>query len=210
MSMFEMTRREGAKAKHLRKSGMIPVGLVEKNHETVPLQISRQQFKEAVQSGARTHVDIHIAGENESRQALLKHIDMDPISREIMSITLMAVSGDDLVKMDVPITTYGENEDAKAGGVTLTVVTDHLKLRGRVDVMPEMLQVDVSNVPAGGTIHAAEIELPEGVELLTSSDVIVISNTIDKAPELPTEEEAEEAAGGEGEEQSAETGSDAI
>ncbi|HEY0868455.1 MAG TPA: 50S ribosomal protein L25 [Fimbriimonas sp.] len=193
MSLFELSQRQETKAKNLRKQGFIPVGLVERDHHTVPLQISKQQFKEATHGGGHTQIEIRVDGEKGSRKAILKNIDMDPISREILAITMQAVSGEDMVKMDVPVVGVGDNEDAKAGGVTLTLVTDHLKLRGRVDAMPEVLTVDVSSLPAGGTITASEVALPEGIELLNSADTIVFSNTIDKEPEL--EPEAEEAEG---------------
>lgn len=193
MSLFELAPREGAKPKQLRKKGIIPVGLVEKNHQTRPLQMTVAGFKAATRGGGHTHIDVHIDGERGPRKAILKRIDMDPMSHDIICITLQEVSAEDRVKMDVPIVGVGDNEATKEGGVTLTLVTDHLKLRGRVDSLPEVIQVDVSTLQAGGTITAGDIELPEGIELLQSTDTIVFSNTIDKEPELEAPEETETA-----------------
>jgi large subunit ribosomal protein L25 len=201
MSTFELAPRQVANARKLRKLGMIPVGLVAKTHETLPYQISINQFRDVMHGGGHSHVDVQVQGEKGTRKAIVKQIDRDPLHHAILNITLQEVSAEDRVRMDVPIVGVGleENEDAKAGGVTLTLVTDHLKLRGRVDEMPESITVDVSKLAAGASITAGELELPGDIELQNTPDTIIFSNTINRVYEEevePTETETE--AGEEG------------
>lgn len=195
MSVFQVSRRSSGKAKHLRAQGIIPMGLVERSNVTLPLQVSQEHFNEAARQGGHTQVEIQIEGESKPRKAIFKAIDMDPMRHEITHITLQEVTGDSQVKMDVPVVAVGHNEDSKAAGVTLTAVTTSLKVRGRVDAIPESIEVDVSNLHAGEHISASDVTLPEGVELMSPADAIVFSNTIDKAPELAAEPEEMEATG---------------
>src|SRR4051794_10465006 len=102
MSTFELAPRQVANARKLRKLGMIPVGLVARTHETVPYQISINQFRAAMHGGGHSHVDIQIHGEKGTRKAIVKQIDRDPLHHMVLNITLQEVTGEDRVRMEIP------------------------------------------------------------------------------------------------------------
>lgn len=201
MSMFQVEKRERgtAKPKQLRKRGVLPMALVDRSHETMLIQAPVDSLREAM-----AHVDGHgrlefqIEGEKKTRNAIVKHIEQDPLRHELIHVTLQEVSDGDTVKMDVPVVPTGHPEDLDSKGVTLQAVTDHLKLRGQFSSLPESIEVDISQLSVGHHISAGEVELPEGVELMTAADATLFTMTVNRANLEPeTSEETEETAAGE-------------
>ena len=193
MSMFQVERRqrEGAKPKQLRKSGLLPMALVERSHETMLLQAPVEELREAMR-----HVDGHgaleiqIGGENSSRKAIIKHIEQDALRRELIHVTLQEVSDDDQVKLDLPIILRGHPDDA-GEGVTLTQTLDHLKVRGQLKKIPDHIEVDVSTLSAGHHVEVNQLSLPEGVECLSPMDATVVTMMLVREPELEATETEE-------------------
>lgn len=199
MSMFQVENRsrDGAKPKQLRKSGLLPMALVERSHETKLLQAPFEDLREAMR-----HLDGHgamefqISGEAGPRKAIVKHIEKDAIKRELVHVTLQEVSDEDSIKMDLPIILRGHVEDEQ--GITLTQVLDHLKVRGKLKNMPDHVEINVGGMTVGSHIEAGQIELPEGIESLSPSDATVATLSVVSEPVLETEDEIASAAEAQG------------
>jgi large subunit ribosomal protein L25 len=116
------------------------------------------------------------------------------------------VGEDDVLKLDVQIVPMGTPEPVALGEAMLTQPTTTVKLRGKVADMPEQLEVDVSQLKIGESIHAGELPLPPGVDLISSPEstlftvqVIRAVTEADLTPAVEGEEGAGEEEEGEGE-----------
>jgi large subunit ribosomal protein L25 len=194
MALFTVQRRSRStsKPKHLRKQGLLPMALVERTHETTFIQASVVSLREAIShADGLGRLDLQIEGEKGTRKAIVKHIEHDALKHQLIHVTLQEVNEDDSIKIDLPVVIVGQPTAMETEDALLTVVTDHIKVKGKMSSLPERLELDITNLEVGHHIEASAIELPEGVELLSSPDATIVSLRL---AALATEEVLDEPA----------------
>jgi len=206
MSALQVEARASAKPAQLRRKGILPMALVQRDRSTKLIQATEADLRKAMShADGLGRLDIEISGEKKPRKVMVKHIEKNFIRQEILCVTLVEVSADDIVKLDIPVHPINVPENFEGAGLSLMHPTDHLKVRGKMSLMPERIDVDLAHLEVGHHINAGDIALPEGIELLSSPDATLFSLQILKAaslePEVPTEpaegEEGGEAASAE-------------
>lgn len=193
MSIFQVEKRNPGAEKNtkLRSRGVVPMALVQRSHETVPIQASAVDLRQAL-----AHLDSHgrlefkVGDEKVSRFAIVKHFEQDPLKHHTVHLTLQEVADDDMVKVDVPVVAIGHSTDTEVTGVNLQVLIDHLKVKGRMADIPEKFEVDVSHLGIGDHIAASDVKMPEGIELLSPPDGTLFAITVMRGAVETTEEGA--------------------
>jgi large subunit ribosomal protein L25 len=194
MSVLQVEHRTSGKPAQLRRRGLLPMALVERNHTTTLIQASEHDLRKAVQGAdGLGRLDIEIAGETKARKVMVKHIEKDFIRQQILCVTLVEVSAEDVVKFDLPIIGVNIPEDFEGHGLSLMNPTDHIKVRGKMSALPERIEIDLSHLEVGHHVNAGDVQLPEGVELISSPDATLFSLQVLKAASLEPEGAAEAA-----------------
>lgn len=178
MATFQVFPRESSvKAKKLRQQGLVPIALIDRNHQPTLVQASLLELRRAV-ARADSHgtVEIQLQGEKQTRKAMVRNIEHDALKHQVLSVTLQEVADDDMLKLDVPIVAIGTPRALEEGSnVMLETPTDHVKLKGKVVELPDHLEVDVTGLGLGEHISASDLQLPSGVELLSPPDAVLFS-----------------------------------
>lgn len=179
----------GHRTKAMRKEGQVPMALITKPDHTIRLiQADAHAVRQAV---GRAHgagmFDIQIDGEAKPRSVIVKQIDKEYLSQRINTVTLMEVSKTDTITADIPVTHIGTPEAVSSGVALLATPTTHVKVKGQVSKIPDSFEVDVTELAVGGHITAADLKLPDGVELASPADTLLFSVSIAKEPELEVE-----------------------
>lgn len=165
----------------LRRQGLLPIALVRRDFTTVNLQVPVDALKTAIKhADGHGRFELTIAGQG-TFKAVLKSQSYDWLHHKPLSATLQEVGEDDVLKLDVPVVAVGSPVSVGEGTGMLTQPTDHLKLKGKVADMPEQIEVDVSHLEIGGSVHASQIELSAGVDLLTSGEATLFTVQIVRA-----------------------------
>lgn len=194
MSVLNATLRDAAaKPKRLRNDGFVPLALLQPGSPSMLLQAKVADLKHAISHVRGAGIlDIMIEGEKAKRHVMLKGVDQDPVARAILSVTFMQVSEKDKVKADLPIASVGTPHPVAEGFGVLVHPTNAVTIRGRVSDIPDHLEVDISAMQVGESIHAGDVKLADGLELLSSADAILFS--LQQARNLMADIEAEQAA----------------
>jgi large subunit ribosomal protein L25 len=193
-------RVQGGKniARRLRKSGVIPAILYGKDVEPLPLGISAKEWRilqGRVKSNTIIKMELKRNDHAEERPVMLKEMQKAALSDTVLHLDFLQVSMERAVQVEVPIHLVGEPVGLTKGGV----IEQHLRaimvesLPGQI---PEKIDVDISALDIGDSIHVNEIGLP-GIKLLAPPDVAVVGVTPPQAEEKPAEVAApvaEEAA----------------
>jgi large subunit ribosomal protein L25 len=144
-------------------------------------------------SGAGINTLVELRLEGTARTVLVKELQRDPVRGRPLHADFYLVELDKTVEVSVPIRLLG-----KAQGVELGGILDHplreLELECLPRAIPESVEVDVSALGIGDSIHVRDLVLPEGVEVRTDADQTVASVI---APSVAEEPVAEKAALGE-------------
>lgn len=191
------TRPEGSKPKALRREGLIPAALYGHNGAESMSLVAKAKDVELLLKDAsvnNTLVEVNVPEASWKGRALIREVQTHPWRPDIYHLSLFAVAGQDSVEVVVPINLEGEAEGVREGGLLEQVITE-LTIQCPPSQIPEVINIDVTDMPIGTTLHISELNLPEGV---TASDDP--ERTVLTIVEGRTEEPAEEEAESEGEE----------
>lgn len=179
----------------------IPAILYGKNlKENYACMVNKKEFVHLVKTSSRNAIFNCKLEDGRVFPSLIKEIQKDVMNLEPIHIDFFAINLEEKIHMSVPISSVGESLGAKKGGI-LEQATFRLDLKGQPVKIPDRLNINISNLDIGDSIHAGEIELPEGVELATAADTSIFSvvpptieeevqPTVATTPTTPTEEAA--------------------
>jgi large subunit ribosomal protein L25 len=180
------TRRDRGKgpARRLRMQGTIPGVLYGRDVEPVALSISARDWR-TLEAGARSNAVIRMELSDkdnvQERPVMIKSVQKGPVDQRVLHIDFLQVSMERAVQVEVPVHLTGNPVGVVKGGV----VEQHLRsvmIESLPGQIPERIDIDISNLDIGDSIHINEISLP-GVKLLDHPDVAVVGVTPPEAEE---------------------------
>lgn len=186
----------GKKLAGLRADGLIPSVIYGGKGEPTLAQSTYNDTEKVLRSaGYHSTIDLTIDGK--AQMAIVKTVDVDPVSRKIINIEFQAVSADQAVEATTPIVFTGfETSEANKLHYTLLQVMEEIDIKAKPADLPKELAVDASKLAElSDKLTVADIVLPKGVEIADKeldSDQ-VIANLYDPAAEAAARE-AEAAA----------------
>lgn len=178
-------------SKRLRRDGKIPAVLYGHGEATVHLAVPLAAAQELVFGHAQM-VDLDIAG-GRTESALVRGTQYDLHAEFVTHIDFLRVSADEPVEVEVEVKLTGTPKGEKEGGSV-----DHQAHAVTVKCLPAnipaVLELAIDELDLNDSLHAGDLSLPPGVELITPPETSVVSI------QPPTvEEEAAPAEGEEGE-----------
>lgn len=203
MAEYKLTleKREvaGKKMKDLRAKGMIP-SVVYGGKEPV-MGMSEYVATEKVleKAGYHSPIDLELAGKKQL--AIVKNVQINPVSRRIINVEFQAVSAKSVVEATTPIVivNFEASEASKTYHFALTQALEEIDVKAKPSDLPEELTIDASNLKeVDDKIVISDIVLPKGVELADKEldPEQVVASLYDPAAEA-AEREAEAAEAGE-------------
>jgi large subunit ribosomal protein L25 len=187
-------------ARKIRATGQIPAVIYGKDQEPIALTVDA---KEALQlfhsiSVENTIVNVQVDEDDEVLETLVREIQMHPFRPDLVHVDFYCIQRGVAMEVDVPINYSGTPEGVKFGGV-LEVILHELRVKSIPSKFPESIEVDVSALEIGDSIHARDLQMEDEVELLTDPVRTLCAVHVPKEEVVEEEEELELAAGEEAE-----------
>jgi large subunit ribosomal protein L25 len=184
-------------ARKLRAAGRIPAVVYGKGVESQAISVDPSALQRLLQStGAGMNTLIELSVDGAMRTVLVKELQRDPVRGRPLHTDFYLVELDKTVEVAVPIHLVGRPEGVELGGI-LDHPLRELELECLPRAIPESVDVDVTALDVGDSIHVRDLELPEGVSVRTDGNLAVASVIAPAVVEEPVAEEAEEAEEGE-------------
>ncbi len=188
-----------------RESGLVPSVLYGTGQEPLSLSVDRKTFELLLHGdmGENAVLQINVEGHPElSSPALIKEIQRHPIRESLVHADFLRIRLDEKIQTFVSVQLVGRSVGIIEGGV-LDHQLRQLEIECLAINVPSVVEIDISELDIGGSIHVAEIAEMEDVTILTESDRTVCTV---HAPRVVVEEVEEELEGEEGEEGEGEEG----
>jgi large subunit ribosomal protein L25 len=183
----EVREQTGSKTvRKVREQGKIPAIVYGHRQEPVAVSLDAHNFVEGLHHGHRL-MDLQIGKKKET--AIVKELQYDHLGRNIIHADFMRVDVGETVKVVVPIELKGTAAGTHEGGI-IEEHTDHLEVECKVVDIPESIVVSVKDMHIGDALHAGDVQLPEGMVLSSSPDVLLV--TCHTVAAAKTTEELEE------------------
>ncbi|MDR9402547.1 MAG: 50S ribosomal protein L25/general stress protein Ctc [Halothece sp. Uz-M2-17] len=187
------TRPEGRKPRALRRDGLIPAALYgHKGAESMSLMAKAKDVEMLLKDASvnNTLVEVNVPDVSWKGRALIREVQKHPWRPDIYHVSLFAVAGQDSVEVIVPVHLEGEAEGVREGGLLEQIITE-LTIQCPPSQIPEVINIDVTEMPIGTTLHISELKLPEGVTASDDPERTVLT-IVEGKTEEPAEEEVAE------------------
>ncbi len=171
----------------VRKAGRIPGILYGHKKESIAVSFDAHSLVRSLHHGSRLF-DIQIGSKKD--KVLLKDVQYDYLGKDIIHIDLIRVDVSESVKVTVPIELKGTAKGTTEGGI-IEEHMDHVEIECKVTDIPDSILVLVKDIGVGDTLHAGDVELPEGVVLITSSTQVIATCSLVAAAKSTEELEEE-------------------
>lgn len=181
-----------------RLDGYIPANIYGAGQPNQNLQIPARDFarilSHAVGEQLLVDLDIESASGTESRLALIKEVQHEPVSGRVLHVDFHAVKANEKVSAKVVVEPIGEPTGVKNFGGLLEQSLREIEIECFPRDLPNVITVDVSALNVGDAIHVRDIALPEGVVATDDADLtvfLVASPTVAVEPASGAEPQAQ-------------------
>src|SRR3990172_3000966 len=192
--------------KQLRAEGLLPANVYGYQAEATNIAVDGREFGNLIHSSAGTHVILKLLiDDGKSPTVIVRDIQRNPVKDELLHIDFLSVALDEKITAAVPISIVGDSVGVREGGILQHGLWE-VQVEALPMDLPDHIELDVSGLAVGESLHAGDIDLPPQLIMVTPAvDVVasVLPPVIYKEEEeaVPEEEAAEAAAAGEKEEE---------
>ena len=169
--VLKVKKREqtgSAATRRLRRLGQVPVVLYGHGEDNEHLAVPSDQVKALLRHHGKT---VELAGDVKDT-ALVSDMQWDPLGIEVLHMDLMRVNLSEKVEITVAIHTHGDPVGTREGGILIENQHD-VEIRCSAGSIPEHVGLNVADLHLGQSLTAADLELPDGAELITPGDTVV-------------------------------------
>lgn len=180
-----------------RQTGRIPAILYGEGLPNLALVLDKKDVIKILKSETGLNTLFKIAVSDGERDVMIKDVQIDPISDQLIHADLIQIDMNKAVRVEVPIELVGEAVGVKTEGGFIDFMTRELMVECLPALIPERLTVDVTELHLHQSIKVAEVALPEGIKLITDPGAVVALVQVpheEKVEAAPVVEEGAEAA----------------
>lgn len=201
----------------LRREGRVPAVIYGNKQEPVSIHLEEKALMRALMTGHFMNTVVMIDGAAKSAiRTLPKDVAFDVVTDRPVHVDFLRISEHATVTVAVPVSF--QNEEASPGlkkGGVLNVVRHELELVCDASAIPEQIEIDLTGLEVGDSLHISAVTLPKGVEsAITDRDFTIATvvapsalkseegdtTTEAAADEVPATEQSDDASEEAGEE----------
>ena len=178
-------------ARVLRRAGQIPAVLYGRRTEPVLLSVNTKDFELILKKGSFGQFILNLViqnGKKMTKAAMIKELQTHPVSGSLIHIDFYEVDMKRQIKVMVPIITTGKSVGVEEGGM-LNIVRRELEVFCLPGDIPESIEIDISELTIGDSIHLEDVPLGENVEISSDVNYTVVTVLSPKVEEEEVEEE---------------------
>lgn len=173
----------------VRRTGLIPGVVYGDKQEPQLISLTYGDVLPHIETGRflSTLIDLEVDGK--TVRAIPRDVQFEPVRDFIVHVDFLRLGKDARVRVNVPVHFKGQDVSPgiKQGGA-LNIVSHTVALSCSANLIPDEINVDVSAMQIGQSVHLSDIKLPEGVKSALTDDVTLCAVTAQaKEEEAPAE-----------------------
>lgn len=174
-----------------RRSGLVPVIYYNKKNN-IPLLVDSKELTSILKKHLWSNMvlSLTLPGKKKETLAVIKEIQKDPISRNIIHTDFCEVSPKEKIKITVRLKFIGIPVGVKLGGGILNHPRDTVLVECPITMIPETIDVDISKLDVGHALHVKDIVVPEGIIIVDKERLTIATVAL---PKVAKSDQATEA-----------------
>lgn len=196
LNVEKRTDHGKGESRRMRAKGQIPAVVYGAGKPTVPISVDHKALSQAFRGGAGENAIflLKLGGSDQSRHAMIKEFQRDPVSRKPLHIDFVRVMMDTKIRLKVGIEVQGIAKGVKTEGGILDFVTREVEIECLPGNIPQHLPIDVSELSIGDALRVSQIPAIEGVAIVDDPDRVLVHVTHPTREAEPTVAAAEAVA----------------
>lgn len=155
----------------LRAQGMIPAVMYGPNMDAVSISVDQAEFTRCYKKSFNELAFYELELDGKTYHTILKEKLIHPVERNILHIDFLVVPASAQMEFEIPIHFNGEAIGTHEGGF-VDVIQRSVKLVCQADKAPEGLDLDISNLHVGESLHVKD--LPKGAWTIKDNEDVTL------------------------------------
>lgn len=174
-SLSASVRTETGKgaARKIRQAGNIPAVIYGHGREAQSLMINARDTDKLLKSIAISSTVIELSIDGKSARTLIREVQRHPFKRTITHIDFQELVAGETVSVHCPIVYVGVPEGVRLEGGLLDQIMHQLHIEVDPSAIPNHIDVDVSALKVGKSMHVSDLVLPAGIKVLDEAGTTV-------------------------------------
>lgn len=160
-------------ARKLRQNGAIPGVIYGHGREPQSLVVNAREFERLISrvAAGSTVIELELGGT--TARSLIREIQRHPYKKLIMHVDFQEVVAGEMITLKCPIVYVGTPYGVRTEGGVLDQIMHEITIMALPSAIPDHINVDVSDLHVGKSIHVGDLSLPEGVKLVDDASATV-------------------------------------
>jgi large subunit ribosomal protein L25 len=189
----ESGRQTGSSStRRLRAQGKIPGVVYGHGSEPIPVAVGAREFQIALSGEAGLNTLLSLEVDKKNFLTLARDIQHHPFRNVVTHIDFQIVRRDEVISAEIPINLVGEPIEVQHGDGIVDQQLFALAIKAKPADIPPSVDIDISGLTIGASLHVSDITVPKGVELETDPAATVVAGQPPRV-QATAEEEAEAA-----------------
>ncbi len=160
--------------KQMRREGWLPSVIYGKGTPSTNLKVNAKTFSELLAHSTSENILINLEIDGkDTKLAFLQSVQHDAISGNALHVDFLAIDSNTKITAHIPAHLNGEAPGVKAGGVVEQYLHS-IEITCLPNDLPESIEIDITKLQLGESLHLGDISYPKGVTHTHSDDVVVV------------------------------------
>ena len=181
-------------ARNLRSAGRDPAVVYGHARETQPLSLGTRELEKLLSSISTGSTVVELTLGGAITKTLIREVQRHPFKKQILHVDFQELVAGEKVTVEIPLVFVGTPEGVRLSGALLEQILHSIEVLVDPANIPNHIDVDVTNLAMGHSLHVSELVLPPGLEVLTEEDATVCAVVAPRAVVEETPAEGVEGA----------------
>jgi large subunit ribosomal protein L25 len=184
------TRPLGSRSvRRLRNDGAIPGVIYGEGVSPVPVAVDAKEFRTAVSGDQGLNTMIELNADGTAYLVMAREIQRHPVRGTVAHIDFQVVDPNKPVTVEVALHMIGDAVEVRHADFEVDQQMFSLLVTARPDLIPTHVDVEISDLTAGGSIRVGDVVLPDGVVAAQDHETTVVGTHAGRAAKTaaPTE-----------------------
>ncbi len=173
-------------ARSLRRKGELPA-VIYRAGQSEPIRIPASEFIKILKRTKGENILVNLQFPEGNRLAVIKDYQLDPVTGELLHTDFQEVLLTEAVRVTVKVITTGIPRGVKEQGGILQQILREIEIEALPDKIPGHIEVDVSGLSVGQSIHVSDLKPEEGIKILTDPEEVIATVTAPVAEAQPAQ-----------------------
>lgn len=178
LKAYERVANGKGGARKLRAQGLTPAIIYGSRKDTLPVSFNTNEFLKIVHGEAHENMifEVNLEGDNVDRpNVIIKQMQFDPVKGTLLHVDFFEILMDQKIEVHVPLLIKGDAVGVKDEGGLLDHLARNVLIECLPKDLPEIIEIDVSNLKLGESVHINDISFPPGVKPVENPDKVLLT-----------------------------------